>query len=91
MRPTTTVYLPVDLCGGVPGRLTVNTAGQVTVSATAFGDARTDLRHQRKVGAHGDGGQEDDRADRQAHTDLESEVSARRAEEAEVDAFKETA
>lgn len=40
MRPTTTVYLPVDLCGGVPGRLTVNTAGQVTVSATAFGDAQ---------------------------------------------------
>ncbi|MBL8776404.1 MAG: hypothetical protein JNK12_10745 [Acidimicrobiales bacterium] len=40
MRPTTTVYLPADLCGGVRGRLIVNNLGQVFVSADDFGDAQ---------------------------------------------------
>lgn len=41
MRPNTTVYLPADLCGGVPGRLIVNSLGQITVtSSTEFSEAQ---------------------------------------------------
>jgi hypothetical protein len=33
LRPSTNVYLPIDLCGGTKGRLFITPAGAVTVSA----------------------------------------------------------
>jgi hypothetical protein len=33
MRPSTDVYLPIDLCGGTKGRLRITPAGAVTVVA----------------------------------------------------------
>lgn len=41
MRPAATVYLPADLCGAVPGRLIINSLGQMSVeSTTDFSDAQ---------------------------------------------------
>ena len=41
MRPTANVYLPVGLCGAVPGRLFINSSGEVYVEATTdFADAQ---------------------------------------------------
>ncbi|MDQ1428401.1 MAG: hypothetical protein QOK39_1877, partial [Acidimicrobiaceae bacterium] len=40
MRPTTDVYVPVDMCNATNGRLLIHTNGQVIVQAQTFANAQ---------------------------------------------------
>lgn len=39
LRPSTVVYVPVDLCGGAKGRLMIDPSGTVTIGTTGGGSA----------------------------------------------------